>query len=67
MLTKILNSLRVGALSLMAILTLSVHAQSALPETGLTVGVAGDAPFVIHNPQNNSLEGISLTIWENIA
>lgn len=33
----------------------------------LTVGVAGDAPFVMHDAAVQSFEGISIDIWEEIA
>lgn len=71
MLKNKLHSLLMCVLSLMAVLTLSAHAQNVAHNDGyntaLIVAVAGDAPFVIHNPDDDSLEGISLSIWESVA
>lgn len=67
MLTTKFNFLQICSLYLIAILSLPVHAQDDVTDSVLTVAVAGDAPFVIYNSNSDSLEGISIAIWEKVA
>lgn len=53
---------------LMVLVTLPVQAQTNPPnKSSLTVGVAGGAPFVMGSIENNSLNGISVDLWEDLA
>jgi polar amino acid transport system substrate-binding protein len=66
MLTKIMQLLPIAIFNLMVMFSLSVQAQAELPDKPLTVAVAGDAPFVMQGA-DNKLEGISLSLWQQIA
>lgn len=53
-------------LPLMVLFPFTLYSQTVVPDTtALRVGVAGNAPFVIH--ENNEEMGIAVEIWEAIA
>ncbi|MGV3761483.1 transporter substrate-binding domain-containing protein [Parapedobacter sp.] len=39
----------------------------AQPDEPLTIGVAGSPPFVLRDSSDNSVDGISIQIWERVA